>query len=172
MAAESVFIGRLDPTPIGPLWVGASARGLVAIEIGAEEEEFVASLKRRGFERINRDPQPLASALTQLGEYLAGERQNFDLPIDWSSLSPYQEEVLRRVYAVPYGRVSTYGEIARQLGKPGAARAVGRANATNPIPLVIPCHRVLGADGALRGYGAPGGVETKAWLLRLEGYLF
>jgi methylated-DNA-[protein]-cysteine S-methyltransferase len=70
---------------------------------------------------------------------------------------------------VPFGRQSTYREIAEQLGQPGAVRAVGRANATNPIPIVIPCHRILGADGKLHGYSAPGGLETKAWLLRHEG---
>lgn len=172
MAPDPVFIDKMDPTPIGSLWAAVTARGLVAIAIGADEDGFVASLKRRGFEGISRDPQRLAPALAQLSEYLAGERRTFDLPIDWGSLSPYQGEVLRRVCAIPYGRVSTYGEIARGMGQPGASRAVGRANATNPMPLVIPCHRVLGADGALRGYGAPGGVETKAWLLRLEGCLF
>lgn len=172
MPENIVYIGKLDPTPIGPLWAAVSARGLAAIEIGAEEEAFIASLKRRGFREISTDRGPVAPVLAQLEEYLAGERRTFDLPIDWGSLSAYQAKVLRRVCAVPYGSASTYGEIARDMGQPGAARAVGRANATNPMPLVIPCHRVLGADGALHGYGAPGGVETKAWLLRLEGYLF
>jgi methylated-DNA-[protein]-cysteine S-methyltransferase len=76
---------------------------------------------------------------------------------------------LRAVHAIPYGRLSTYGEIAAQIGNPKSVRAVGRANATNPIPIVIPCHRVIGSDGKLHGYGAPGGLETKAWLLRMEG---
>jgi len=84
-------------------------------------------------------------------------------------MTPFQRAALARVCAVPYGRTSTYGTIADELGQPGAVRAVGRANATNPLPIIIPCHRILGADGKLHGYGARGGLETKAWLLRLEG---
>lgn len=84
-------------------------------------------------------------------------------------MMPFQQEALQVVSEIDYGRTRTYGDIARQLGKPKAVRAVGRANATNPMPIIIPCHRVLGADGRLHGFSAPGGVETKAWLLRLEG---
>jgi methylated-DNA-[protein]-cysteine S-methyltransferase len=104
----------------------------------------------------------------QIREYLAGERREFELDIDLSAMTAFQEAALRLTLAIPYGRVSTYSEIARQMGKPLAARAVGRAEATSPMPLVIPCHRVLGTDGGLHGYGAPGGVKTKAWLLELE----
>ncbi len=84
-------------------------------------------------------------------------------------MKPFQLAALKLVCSVPYGRTTSYGAIAERLGEPGAARAVGRANATNPIPIIIPCHRILGADGKLHGYGARGGVETKARLLRLEG---
>ena len=107
--------------------------------------------------------------LTHLREYLLGERRFFPLPIAWDSLPPFQRAVLRATFAIPYGEVRTYGEIATLIGRPGAARAVGRALATNPMPIVIPCHRVVGHDGSLRGYGGPGGLMTKAWLLRLEG---
>jgi methylated-DNA-[protein]-cysteine S-methyltransferase len=113
--------------------------------------------------------EKIAAAAGQIGAYLRREREAFDLQIDWSVLTPFQELALRAVFAIPYGQLSSYGEIARQIGKPRAVRAVGRANATNPMPIVIPCHRVLGSDGKLHGYGAPGGLETKAWLLRLEG---
>ena len=84
-------------------------------------------------------------------------------------MSPFQRAALKETYAIPVGEVATYGEIAHRVGNPRAARAVGRAMATNPIPLVIPCHRVVGVDG-LRGFGAPGKLKTKAWLLNLEGY--
>jgi methylated-DNA-[protein]-cysteine S-methyltransferase len=104
-------------------------------------------------------------------EYLHGDRQAFDLPIDWSSLPASQAEVLRLVDQIPFGQVRTYGQIAVALGKPGASRAVGNANAHNPLPLIIPCHRVMGADGNFRGYGGPGGIPTKAWLLQKEGAL-
>jgi methylated-DNA-[protein]-cysteine S-methyltransferase len=115
------------------------------------------------------EPGRTASATRQIGEYLRGERREFDLPIDWTVLTPFQQRALRATYEIPYGQVATYGELARRLDQPGAARAVGRAEATNPMPLVIPCHRLIGADGGLHGYGAGVGLETKAWLLRLEG---
>ncbi|MBT7781327.1 MAG: methylated-DNA--[protein]-cysteine S-methyltransferase [Anaerolineae bacterium] len=109
----------------------------------------------------------LTHTASQLHEYLAGKRHSFTIAIDWSMMRPFQREALLATFAIPYGHTSTYGEIAAQIGHPSAARAVGRAEATNPMPLVIPCHRVLGADGKLRGYG--GGLEIKKWLLKLEG---
>jgi len=109
------------------------------------------------------------SAARQIGEYLKGKRRSFDLVIDWSVLTPFQQQALRVVAAIPYGEVRTYAEIAALIGKPGACRAVGSANASNPMPLVIPCHRVIGSDGKLHGYGGRGGLRTKAWLLKLEG---
>ena len=84
-------------------------------------------------------------------------------------MTSFQLQVLHLTYHIPYGQTSTYKDIAIQVGKPNAARAVGRVEATNPIPLVIPCHRVLGSDGSLHGYGGPGGIKLKAWLLQLEG---
>jgi methylated-DNA-[protein]-cysteine S-methyltransferase len=125
-------------------------------------------LKRTGATFIQVDQTKTTDEVQQISEYLLGERETFDLPIDWSGLTPFQEKALRATYDIPYGEVKTYGEIASQLGNPRAARAVGRAEATNPMPLVIPCHRVIGADGGLHGYGAGQGLETKAWLLKLE----
>lgn len=165
---KKVYTGKADSTPLGPVWVAVSERGLVAVEIGSTQDEFNAYLRRMHFAGLY-DPSRTAEATSQIREYLAGERREFDLAIDWSAMTVFQEEALRLTLAVPFGQVTTYSEIARQLGKPLAARAVGRAEATNPMPLVIPCHRVLGTDGRLHGYGAPGGVKTKAWLLELEG---
>jgi len=110
-----------------------------------------------------------APVLAQLAAYLEGRAPHFDVAIDWSVLSTFQQQVLQCVLDIPFGQTRTYHDIAIQIGQAGAARAVGRANATNPMPIVIPCHRVLGADGKLHGYSGPGGVETKAWLLKLEG---
>lgn len=166
---KAVFIGEVNPTPLGPIWVAVSAQGLVALEFLEERQDFVDHLVRQGFHAVSDDPQPAEQAVQQVSEYLQGKRRSFDLPIDWSVLTPFQRQVLQATYAIPVGEVSTYGELARQLGKPRAARAVGRAEATNPMPLVIPCHRVIGADGGLHGYGGRGGLKTKAWLLRLEG---
>jgi methylated-DNA-[protein]-cysteine S-methyltransferase len=107
--------------------------------------------------------------LTTLSDYLDGKCKQFDMPIDWRGMTDFQVKVRQAVMAIPAGETSTYGQIAVDIGKPGAARAVGRVNATNPIPLVIPCHRIVGADGSMTGYGGVGGVETKQWLLALEG---
>jgi O-6-methylguanine DNA methyltransferase len=142
---------------------------LAAVEIGVDEQEFRRLLWRRGYRTLLLDDHFTAEPIRQISEYLAGARSTFDLQLDWSGMSPFQEKVLRETFAIPFGETRTYGEIAVALGRPRAARAVGRAEATNPIPLVIPCHRVIGTDGGLHGYGAPGGLETKAWLLSLEG---
>jgi methylated-DNA-[protein]-cysteine S-methyltransferase len=163
------YIGKLDSSPLGPIWVAISGRGLVAVHIGSTGDAFVHCVEKLGFTEIYTEPERTAGALQQISEYLQGERQTFDMPIDWSVMTPFQQQALRATFAIPYGQVTTYGDLARQLGKPRAARAVGRAQATNPMPLVIPCHRVIGSDGGLHGYGAGDGLETKAWLLRLEG---
>jgi len=174
--ASKIYIGAADATLLGTIWVALSERGLAAVEIQGDQENFIRSLEglfsKQGtsyLPEIVYDASRTAEATAQLTEYLAGQRRSFDLPIDWSVMPAFQQRALQMVYAIPYGQVITYGEIARQIGSPRAFRAVGRANATNPMPLVIPCHRVLGADGGLHGYGAPGGLQTKAWLLELEG---
>jgi methylated-DNA-[protein]-cysteine S-methyltransferase len=164
-----IYIACADPTPLGPIWVAVSELGLAAVQIGGELEDFIQGLRRRGFSSAEYDPQRTEEAVRQLEEYLVGQRREFDLPLDWSGMGEFQQQALRLVCSVPYGEVTTYGKLARRLGKPHAARAVGRANASNPLPLVIPCHRLLGSDGKLHGYGAPGGIETKRWLLEMEG---
>lgn len=166
---SAIYIGEVSPTRLGPVWVGVTDQGLAAVEFEIGKEAFMQRLKRRGFDPVLYDPRRTQQATRQIAEYLEGKRRDFDLPIDWSVLKPFQEQVLRATFAIPYGRVATYQDIARQVGKTGAARAVGRAEATNPMPLVIPCHRVIGTDGALHGYGGPGGIPTKAWLLEMEG---
>ena len=103
----------------------------------------------------------------QLSEYFAGQRREFDLPLDLSGVTPFRAEVLRALMRVPYGETTTYAELARAVGNPKAVRAVGSACATNPLPILIPCHRVLRTDGSLGGYR--GGEAAKRFLLRLEG---
>lgn len=166
---EVIYIGEVAPTPLGPIWVAVSERGLVAVEIGASQASFINLLQHRfpGCQPAI-DLNHTSEAIRQIQAYLEGNRREFALPLDWSVMTAFQQQALRLTLAVPYGQVTTYGKIASQMGLPRAARAVGRAEATNPMPLVIPCHRVLGADGGLHGYGAPGGVTTKAWLLEME----
>ncbi|GAB4503359.1 MAG: methylated-DNA--[protein]-cysteine S-methyltransferase [Anaerolineales bacterium] len=163
-----LYIDILRASPLGDLWIAVSEQGLAAIEWSREEADFSAYLTRRFKRPVEPAAGQVTPALQQLDEYLRGARKAFSLPIDWSVLRPFQRQVLQRVFDIPYGETRTYGEIARQIGRPRAARAVGRANATNPMPLVIPCHRVIGADGKLHGYGGGQGLATKEWLLKME----
>ena len=131
-------------------------------------EAFSQRLKRKGYTEIVYDPETVEPSLAQIVEYLQGKRHNFDLHIDWSEMTPFQSQALKATFAIPYGQTVSYNEIAHRIGRPRVARGVGRAQATNPMPLVIPCHRVLGTDGRLHGYGAGEGLPTKTWLLQLE----
>jgi methylated-DNA-[protein]-cysteine S-methyltransferase len=166
MNNQPLWIGSGGHERLGPIWVALSPDGLVAVQMKATEEEMRRHLAPAAAVVDQERVQPVIS---QIADYLRGQRRNFDIEIDWSALSPFQAQVLHLVWSIPYGQTRTYGDIAQELRQPGSARAVGRANATNPMPLVIPCHRVLGSDGRLHGYGGPGGVVTKAWLLQLEG---
>lgn len=158
---------RMDTPVAGRLWLAATERGLCAIEFGGEESAVVACWQQLWGIRPLRDGQALHAAVTQLGEYFAGQRSTFDLPIDLRQVTPFRRQVLEATLAVPCGQTVTYKELAARIGNPGAIRAVGGAQATNPIPIVIPCHRVIGSDGSLTGYG--GGMAVKQALLRLEG---
>ena len=113
-------------------------------------------------------PQHLARALTAVRDYLTGKLRTFDLPLDLSAVTPFQLRVYKRLLQIPYGHIATYGEVARDIGgEPTGARAVGQAVGANPISIVVPCHRVVAADGKLVGFG--GGLPRKATLLRIEG---
>ena len=163
-----IYIGELNGTPLGDLRLASSDFGLVAVEWTESQPEFDAFLARlaRPVVPNERRIKPYAK---ELAEYLNGKRQAFTIPIDWTIFRPFQREALQAVFRIPYGETRTYSEIAAQINRPHAYRAVGQANATNPMPLVIPCHRVIGADGKLHGYGGGEGLPTKEWLLRLEG---
>lgn len=141
-------------------------------EMGLGEEEGAITalyLPGRPVPRIISRPTPLLEeGRRQLLEYLAGERQTFDLPLAPAG-TPFQREVWKALQTIPYGQTRSYGDIARQIGRPKAFRAVGMANHENPIPIFIPCHRVVGSDGSLTGYA--GGLELKKALLGLEGSL-
>lgn len=154
-------------TPLGPLLVARSQRGFCRIEYDPEPEHDVEVLARRFGARVLRAPRAVDAARRQLEEYFEGRRRRFELPLDVRTAAPFGRRVLEELALVPYGQVTTYGSLAGRAGRPRAARAVGTIMNRNPIPIVLPCHRVVGATGALVGYG--GGIERKAELLRLEG---
>jgi len=161
-------VTRFAPMPhFGELGVTVTPQGLVAVHWARSGPESPAPGPPGG------GAEPLVTVAAQwlahLREYLEGARRTFPLPIAWEVLPPFQRAVLRATLAIPYGQVRTYGQVAAAIGRPRAARAVGRALGANPMPIVIPCHRVVDRQGRLHGYGGPGGLATKAWLLRLEG---
>ena len=130
---------------------------------------MVEQLARRISPRVVRSPRPLEELERELDEYFSGRRRSFSLKLDWRLIGPFARRVLTLTSEIPYGGHSSYGEIAAEAGSPRGARAAGNALGSNPIPIVIPCHRVLHAGGGLGGYG--GGLERKRFLLELEGAL-
>jgi methylated-DNA-[protein]-cysteine S-methyltransferase len=156
-------------SPLGPLLLGATSQGLVRIGLPAESEDAVLDeLAERVSARVLRvASEPLTRARRQLDAYFEGRRRTFELPLDWRLARGFRRDVLRATAAIPYGRTASYGEIARRAGSPSAFRAAGTALAANPLPIVVPCHRVLPASGELGSYR--GGADAKAQLLALEG---
>jgi len=159
----------LDDTPVGPLLVGVSDRGLCRIGFDPEPEAELERLARDFGPRVLRTPRALDQVRRELDEYFAGRRHDFDLELDLRTAPEFHRRVLTELSRVEYGRTTTYGTLAAQVGSPRAARAVGTVMNRNPIPIILPCHRVVGASGSLVGYG--GGLDRKEWLLRLEGAL-
>jgi methylated-DNA-[protein]-cysteine S-methyltransferase len=153
-------------TPIGPLMLAATPEGLVSIGFG-DDEGFTDHLAAKVSPRVLRAPARLDVVRRQLDEYFTGRRHDFELPLDWRLSKGFRHKVLEHLVQVPYGHTVSYKELAERAGSPTASRAVGSAMATNPIPIVVPCHRVLRTGGDLGGYG--GGLDTKVWLLHLEG---
>ncbi|MGW0117311.1 methylated-DNA--[protein]-cysteine S-methyltransferase [Streptomyces sp. NPDC003327] len=159
---------------IGPLFLAATARGLVRVEFHADAARRVR-LPGRLAERLGAEPVEsatgrLAEPIRRLARYFAGEPRDVDVPLDWSLTTGFNRQVLRELATgVPYGTVVGYGDLARRVGQPGASQAVGAAMGANPLPVVVPCHRVVESDGGLGGFG--GGLETKRKLLALEGVL-
>jgi len=169
MNKQTIIIGNVKGTPLGEVWAALSPRGLIRVDFGVSQTNFERAVCKQTKCEIEYVPKQVDEIVRQIKEYLVGKRREFDLMIDWSVLtSDFQRDALRAVFSIPYGETRTYAEIAAQIGHPQAFRAMGRANATNPMPLVIPCHRIIGMDGRLHGYGGKGGLKTKAWLLKME----
>ena len=156
-------------TPVGTLLVATSERGVCRISFDPSPEAEVERLARTFGTAVLRAPRRLDALRAQLDEYFGGRRTAFSVRVDISSLRPFPQAVLHELAAVPYGRVTTYGALAARAGRPNAARAVGTVMNRNPIPIVLPCHRVIGSGGRLVGYG--GGLDRKELLLKLEGAL-
>ena len=159
----------LDDTPVGRLLVGVSEHGLCRIGFDPEPEQELERLARDFGPRVLRSPTALDRVRRELDEYFAGRRRAFDVELDLRAAPDFHRRVLAELSRVGYGSTTTYGALAAQVGSPRAARAVGTVMNRNPVPIVLPCHRVVGANGSLVGYG--GGLERKEWLLRLEGAL-
>lgn len=163
--AQPCWLKAIPSTPIGPVTLSGSIQGLLKVD-------FAEASRSQAFsEPLPASPTPayLDLAGEEIEAYLNRTLKTFHFPIDWTQFSPFEQLVLQAAVQIPYGEVVTYGELAGRIGRSSAARAAGSALARNPMPLVIPCHRVIGADRRLHGYSAPGGLDTKAWLLQLEG---
>ena len=155
-------------TPIGRLFLAAGPGGLRRISFADSQADFLGEFEPQT--RLLHDPPALAPYLDQLRGYFGGQRRAFSLRLDLSSLTDFQRAVLQAAAEIPAGQVQSYAQIARSLRKPKAARAVGQALGSNPLPIVLPCHRVIASDGGLGGYA--GGLQRKRQLLTLEGATF
>jgi len=173
LVREAETAGLLDvayrtiDSPVGPLLIAATAKGLVRVAYGCEDHAKVLERLARDLSpRILHAPARLDSAAKEIDEYFAGRRQGFDLAVDLSLARGFRRLVLTRLRAIGYGRTASYAAIAGAAGSPKAVRAVGTACATNPIPIVVPCHRVVRIDGSIGQY--VGGADAKKTLLTLE----
>jgi O-6-methylguanine DNA methyltransferase len=183
-AAREPAVLAVLATPVGPLHAAATDAGIVALELRTTDEAFAASVGARIRRRVLRAADPeapararahLAALAREVTEHFAGTREAFDLPVVLEGVSAWDRRVLEGVGTIPRGETASYGEVARRIGRPGAARAVGGAVGRNPIGLLIPCHRVVAGDGTLGGYGGSWSgsreelLELKEQLLALEG---
>jgi len=155
-------------SPFGKFLVAATKMGLVKLAFHPEPvDEVLAELARRVSPRVLEAPSELDTIRRELDEYFSGSRHDFEMPLDWQLIHGFSERVLRATARIPYGGVSTYRDVAARAGNPRAMRAAGNALGSNPLPIVVPCHRVVRTGGAIGNYG--GGTEMKKALLTLEG---
>ena len=154
-------------SPIGKLFLARTDQGLCSIGLPGLETAFFQQLKKYfPTEIFIESPEGLTDTISQLDDYFKGKLKEFSIPLDIRT-TPFFTQVLKQVQKIPFGATKSYGEIAQELNRPNSARAVGMANARNPIPIIIPCHRVIAGNGSLQGYA--GGLEMKSFLLRHEG---
>lgn len=156
-------------SPLGTWLAAMTERGLVRIAFNPEQEDVLEELAERISPRVLKVPARFDELRREFDEYFEGNRKEFDIDLDWQLVQGFNRRVLEATARIPYGRMSTYKTMATEAGSPRAARAAGNALHNNPIPLVVPCHRVIGSGGSLVGYG--GGLPMKEFLLKLEGAL-
>ena len=168
-AAEGLLDVGYDlfDTPVGTLLLAATPRGVCRISYDADPEAHADQFTRTYGARVLRAPRAVDDVKRELDEYFEGRRERFDLSLDLAGAAEFTRDVLGELARVRFGEVTTYGRLAARVGKPRAARAVGTVMNRNPIPIVLPCHRVVGSSGSLVGYA--GGLDRKQALLRLEG---
>jgi methylated-DNA-[protein]-cysteine S-methyltransferase len=164
-----VAYATLD-SPVGPLLVAGTPRGLIRIAYvdHADQDAVLEHLATHVSPRVLAAPRRLDEPRRELEEYFAGRRQRFDVPVDWRLTRGFARRVLQATSKIPFGATATYKQMATQAGSPRASRAAGNALGSNPIPIVVPCHRILHSGGGLGGY--TGGLEKKRLLLGVEGY--
>ena len=164
--APTIRWGEMS-SPLGTVYIAVTANGLCAVDFGRREIDFLARFEPRT--HLEKDSSAVQEAIDQLREYFSGERNTFRLPVDLALLTPFQRSVLKTACRIHPGQVWTYQQVAQEMGRPKSSRPVGQALAHNPLPIIIPCHRVIASDGSLGGYSGGSGLTAKRWLLRLEG---
>jgi methylated-DNA-[protein]-cysteine S-methyltransferase len=152
-------------TPLGSIRIVADDSAVIAVGFDPDNNAKLARFGLTGEERAN---DLSKSAAAQVDEYFAGKRQSFDLPVSFAKMTPFSQQVLHCLNSIPYGEILSYGALAALAGRPGAARAIGRVMAANPIPIIVPCHRIVGSNGKMTGYSGGEGIATKEWLLAFE----
>jgi O-6-methylguanine DNA methyltransferase len=178
-SSERALAATLYWEPVGIVGVAATASGVIEISLGtANLTAFIAGVRERTKMMVVEEREfasdaapTLDQALRELEEYFTGTRRTFDVPIDYRAMTDFQRRVYEAIIGIPAGRIESYNDIAHRLGDPKTIRAVGGALGRNPIPIIIPCHRIIGSDGTMIGYSGGGGVETKRLLLKMEGAL-
>jgi methylated-DNA-[protein]-cysteine S-methyltransferase len=166
-----IYYAAIPSSILGIVWLAATTNGLFGIDFDIDEEGFMNQIDPKNQYRLVRDGQRIQAKLDAVNNYLEGKTTEFNLKVDRRALTEFQASVLFATREVPRGQITTYGEIARRIGKPKAAQAVGQALRHNPIPIVLPCHRVISSDGSLGGYGGVMNSERKIKLLKLEGVM-
>lgn len=153
-------------SPLGPLVAATTPKGLALLHYG-DDDAALQEIASKISPRVLHSPARLDEVRRELDEYFGGKRRRFDFKIDWRLMGPFQQKVLKATYRIPFGKVATYKDVATKAGAPKGSRAAGNALGANPIPIVVPCHRVVRAGGGLGGY--TGGLHRKEFLLELEG---